>query len=91
MLEASPLEIEICVGSSCHLKGTYEVVKAMENYIESNRLTDDIKLKGSFCLGHCTEGVSVRMDGKLISLSPVNAEEALKEVWEERRNAADQL
>lgn len=91
MIEVNPMEIEICVGSSCHLKGSYEVVKAMENYIESNRLTEEIKLKGSFCLGHCTEGVSVRMDGRLISLSPESAEEALKSVWEERRNAADQL
>ena len=89
MLEFSPIEVEICVGSSCHLKGSYEVVKAMENYIESNGLTDDIKLKGSFCLGHCTEGVSVRLDGKLMSLSPESAEQALRSVWEERRNAAD--
>ena len=89
MIEVSPMEVEICVGSSCHLKGSYEVVKAMESFIESNKLSDDIKLKGSFCLGHCTEGVSVRMDGKLISLSPENAEEALRREWEDRINAAD--
>lgn len=89
MVDIKPMEVEICVGSSCHLKGSYGVVKAMENYIESNNLSDEIKLKGSFCLGHCTEGVSVRMDGKIMSLSPENAEETLKNEWEDRRDAAD--
>ncbi|MFH5836327.1 (2Fe-2S) ferredoxin domain-containing protein [Proteiniclasticum sp. C24MP] len=83
------MEVEICVGSSCHLKGSYEVVKEMENYIEKNDLSDEIRLRGSFCLGHCTEGVSVRMDGQVLSLSPENAVEMLKRHWEEIRSAAD--
>lgn len=83
------MEVEICVGSSCHLKGSYEVVKEMENYIEKNDLSDEIRLRGSFCLGHCTEGVSVRMDGQVLSLSPENAVEVLKRHWEEIRSAAD--
>ena len=89
MLEVNPMEVEICVGSSCHLKGSYEVVRVLENYIRHNDLSDKISLKGSFCLGNCTEGVSVKMDGKVFSLSPENAEETLMNHWEEKRDAAD--
>ena len=83
------MEVEICVGSSCHLKGSYQVVEVMEKYINDNGLSDEIQLKGSFCLGHCTSGVSARIDGKVVSLSPLNAEELLNKHWEERRSAAD--
>jgi len=85
------MEVEICVGSSCHLKGSYQVVEVMEKYINDNDLSDEIQLKGSFCLGHCTTGVSGRIDGKVVSLSLDNAEEVLNKHWEERRNAADQF
>ncbi len=83
------MEVEICVGSSCHLKGSYEVVKEMERYIENNELTDEIRLKGSFCLGHCTEGVSAKVDGKVISVSPENAHEVLSNYWEGKKSATD--
>lgn len=83
------MEVEICVGSSCHLKGSYQVVEVIEKYINNYDLSEEIQLKGSFCLGHCTEGVSARIDGKVVSLSPENAEEILNKHWEERQSAAD--
>lgn len=90
-VEVNAMEVEICVGSSCHLKGSYEVVKVLEHYIEENDLKEDIRLRGSFCLGHCTEGVSVRMDGKVLSLSPENAVDVLRRRWEAMQDAADQF
>ena len=83
------MEVEICVGSSCHLKGSYQVVEVMEKYINDNGLSDEIQLKGSFCLGHCTTGVSAKIDGNVVSLSLDNAEDVLNKHWEGRQNAAD--
>ncbi len=83
------MEVEICVGSSCHLKGSHQVVEVMEKYINDNGLSDEIQLKGSFCLGHCTTGVSAKIDGKVVSLSLENAEDVLNKHWEGRQNAAD--
>ena len=55
--------VQICVGSSCHLKGSEEIVKLFEKAVEENSLKDDITLAGSFCLGKCSsEGVSVTID-----------------------------
>jgi NADH:ubiquinone oxidoreductase subunit E len=85
------MDVEICVGSSCHLKGSHEVVERMKSFIAEQNLTEEIRLRGSFCLGHCTEGVSVKIDGKLVSLSPDTVEEVLSKHWEERQRAADQF
>ena len=45
--------IQICVGSSCHLKGAEEIVLLFEKAIEDHHLEDEITLAGSFCIGKC--------------------------------------
>lgn len=55
--------IQICVGSSCHLKGTETLVSQFRDAIEKHALTDDITLAGSFCTGRCNRvGVTVTVD-----------------------------
>lgn len=55
--------IEICIGSSCHLKGSRELVDLFTNEIEKRNLKDKITLKGSFCKGKCNrEGVTIQVD-----------------------------
>ena len=58
------MRIEICVGSSCHLKGAYHLVKAFERLIAENKLekNTNLQLVGSFCQGDCTRGVVVKID-----------------------------
>lgn len=52
--------IEICVGSSCHLKGSHEIVEMLEKAVHENGLDNEIVLSGSFCTGKCNrEGVTV--------------------------------
>ena len=52
--------IEVCVGSSCHLKGAPEIVELLRKAITENRLEDEIVLSGSFCTGRCNRiGVTV--------------------------------
>ncbi len=54
------LIIQICVGSSCHLKGSEDIVELFRKYISENGLDDKIVLTGSFCSGKCNrEGVTV--------------------------------
>ena len=60
------LQVFICVGSSCHLKGSYQIIKIFEELIKSNKLEDKVELKASFCLGHCTKGVSVKIENEFL-------------------------
>ncbi len=60
--------ILICVGSSCHLKGSYNVIQLMKSNVEKYHLTDKVVLKGTFCLGKCdASGVSVKIDDEIIT------------------------
>lgn len=68
-------EIIICVGSSCHLKGSEKVIKIFKEEIENNNLKN-VKISGSFCQGNCTEGVNIEINGQKIAA--VNEENARK-------------
>ena len=55
--------VQICVGSSCHIKGSPEIVELFTKAIEENNLQDEITLAGSFCIGECNRlGVTVLVD-----------------------------
>ena len=72
--------VDVCVGSSCHLKGSYDVIQKLQKLIAENNLEDKVTLKASFCLGNCSNGVSMRIDGEVVSnANPENIEDILKE------------
>lgn len=54
--------ISVCVGSACHIKGSYNVLNVFQQMIEEYNISDRVELKAVFCLGHCTESVSVMVD-----------------------------
>ena len=72
--------VGVCVGSSCHLKGSYDVIQKLQKLIAENNLEDKVTLKASFCLGNCSNGVSMRIDGEVVSnANPENIEDIFKE------------
>lgn len=75
------LEITVCVGSSCHLKGAYDVIKRFQRLIPEYGLKDKVELKAGFCLGKCTEAVTVKVGNEYFtSLTPDEVENVLKAV-----------
>ena len=72
-------ELKICVGSACHLKGSYEVIEIFKNLIRVKNAKDFIEIKAAFCLGHCTEAVSVSLNGIIHSVTPESAEDFFQE------------
>ena len=57
------LIVQICVGSSCHLKGSADIVELFEKSIEEYSLQDEIVLVGSFCIGKCNRtGVTIQVN-----------------------------
>ena len=58
--------IQICVGSSCHIKGSAEIVEMITKAVEENGLDRDITLAGSFCTGQCNrQGVTIQVDDEV--------------------------
>ena len=61
------LVIQVCVGSSCFLRGSKNVIAEIENLINHYRLDDVVTLKGIFCLECCSDGVTVMIGKKIFT------------------------
>lgn len=68
------MKITVCIGSSCHVKGSHQVVRALQQLIRDHHLDDQVQLSGTFCLSNCQKGVSVTVDDALYSVSPDTVE-----------------
>ena len=66
------MNITVCIGSACHLKGSWRVVEQLESLIETAELKKDITLNGVFCTGNCRKEVNLTVDGQVFSVSPEN-------------------
>lgn len=66
--------IQVCIGSACHLKGSYDIINRLTELIKNEKLEDKIDVKAAFCLGHCTEAVSVKFDEQIYSVLPTTVE-----------------
>lgn len=64
------MKLTVCIGSSCHLKGSRLIVEQLQKLIAENNLEEKVELVGTFCLGKCQTGVSVKLDETILSLSP---------------------
>ena len=69
------MKVTVCIGSSCHIKGSRQVVEKLEQLIEANNLSDKVVLAGVFCMGTCQQGVCVKVDDEFFSVSPETAEQ----------------
>ena len=69
------MKITVCIGSSCHLKGSRQVVEKLQSLIAEHNLGSQVELAGTFCMGECQKGVCVTVDGEFHSVSPENVEE----------------
>ena len=69
------LKITVCIGSSCHIKGSRQVVGQLQNLIAENNVGDKVELGGTFCMGKCQQGVCVTVDNDFYSVTPETVEE----------------
>ena len=70
------VEVTICIGSSCHVRGSSYIVSRLQKIIKERNLEDKILLKASFCMGDCKNGACITVDKeKITGVSPANIEE----------------
>ena len=74
--------VQVCVGSSCHLKGSEKIVELLQKYVAEGHNEDDVVLTGSFCTGRCNRlGVTVAVDDEAVTGV---TEENFKEFWNDK-------
>ena len=64
------MKITVCIGSSCHIKGSRQVVEKLQGLIAQSNLQDYVELAGTFCMGKCQQGVCVTVDDTFFSVLP---------------------
>jgi NADH:ubiquinone oxidoreductase subunit E len=72
------MKITVCIGSSCHIKGSRQVVETLNRLIGEYNVTDKVELGGTFCMGKCQQSVCVELEGEVFSVSPDTAEAFFK-------------
>ena len=69
------VKVTVCIGSSCHIKGSRPVVEKLQALIAAHGLGDHVELGGTFCMGNCQKGVCVTVDGEFYSVTPDSVED----------------
>ena len=69
------MKVTVCIGSSCHIKGSRQIVEGLQYLIAENNLGDKVELGGTFCMGNCREGVCVKVDEEFFSVTPDTVDE----------------
>ncbi|MEG1554067.1 MAG: (2Fe-2S) ferredoxin domain-containing protein [Rikenellaceae bacterium] len=64
--------LKVCIGSSCHLKGSYDVINGLKELLKKYDLEDVIDLQASFCLSNCANGVTAKVEEVGICECPPN-------------------
>ena len=72
-------DIQVCIGSVCHLKGSYDIINKLNSLISENSLEDKYKVKATFCLGNCLGAVCVKLDDTIYTVLPETAEKFFDE------------
>lgn len=79
------MEINVCIGSACHLKGSYDVIKEFQKVLKEYQLEDKIILKGAFCLSHCTEAVSTKIGDQIYSMNVEKVKPLIEQLAKENK------
>ena len=69
------MRVTVCIGSSCHVKGSRQVVKTLQRLIAEHQIGDQVELGGTFCMSQCQLGVCVTVDEAFHSVTPETAEQ----------------
>lgn len=63
------VNVEVCVGTSCYLRGSYHIINRLEELSEKASLSDNVNIASIFCLGNCGSSSSVRVNGEILSVT----------------------
>ena len=69
------MKITVCIGSSCHIKGSRQVVAELQEFIKKKGIEDKAELAGTFCMGKCQQGVCVTVDEEFHSVTIESTDE----------------
>lgn len=67
------LNINVCFGTSCMLKGSQKLLKQILDYVETKDFKDNVGVDASFCFEKCSKGPVVRIGAQTIEKCTIEA------------------
>lgn len=61
------VQVKVCVGTNCFLKGSQDILKALTGYVEQHEMAENIDVQATFCCEKCGQAPNVMVDNELIS------------------------
>ena len=81
------IKISVCIGSACHLKGSFNVINGIQQAIEKNGLSDKVLINGIFCTGNCgSKGVAVLVENEYYGVDTTIVNEFFDDVVMKKLN-----
>jgi len=78
--ERPAAQIQVCVGTSCYLRGARDILRRLSEEIEARGLESAVDLRAAFCLEQCDRGPNVRINGcERCGVTPEQAPELLRQ------------
>lgn len=75
------MKVQVCIGSSCHKRGSYHILTRLKELVIENGLEDRVTVSSAFCLNHCAEGVSVAVGDDIVTgIGQVNVDQLFEQV-----------
>jgi NADH-quinone oxidoreductase subunit G len=60
------VEVKVCMGTSCYLKGSQDLLHRLARYVAENRLQAEVQPKASFCFEACDQGPTVQVGDQVL-------------------------
>jgi NADH:ubiquinone oxidoreductase subunit E len=76
---AQRIEMQVCLGSSCFSRGNKDVVMFIKEYLKKNHLDDKVIFRGARCMGHCSNGPNLTINGVIMEGVTISKIESILE------------
>ena len=58
-------DITICLGSSCFSRGNKQTVQIIKDWIQENKLEEQVYFHGGHCFGSCEKGPVLKINDRI--------------------------
>ncbi len=65
--ESQKVDIAVCVGTSCYLKGSYSILQGLLELAREHGVEDRVSIGATFCLERCAEGPNIRINEDIVT------------------------
>jgi NADH-quinone oxidoreductase subunit G len=73
----APVQVSVCVGTSCYLRGSQKLLQDLLRHVEEQDLEAAVEIQATFCMEACDRGPTVRVAGQVLHQADLDSVKAL--------------